>query len=233
MVLDKYGFTEEPQEIITDLEKIGVRSDEINIADHNKEIQKIILQLKETIRKNKITGLSAPQIGTMKRIFCINFNGDIRTFINPIITKVSGLQIVKETCESIPGKTYIRPRHTEIEATYSTPLGKIESRKFLGASAHLFQHLVDHLDGMLLPDVGLEVDDDFLNASEEEQNEVVNMYMDSLDIRRKGINEEIENDEDLKKTSDAIEFLTKVQKGEVELDFVPIQDKKENAENKD
>ena len=232
MVLDKYGFKEEPQEIITDLEKIGVRSDEINVADFNKDIQKIVLQLKETIRANNITGLSAPQIGVMKRIFCINFNGDIRTFINPMITKVSGLQIVKETCASIPGKTYIRPRHTEIEATYSTPLGKIEARRFLGASAQMFQHLVDHLDGMLLPDVGLEVDEDFLNASEEEQEKVVNLYMDSLDIRRKEVNEEIEKDEDLKKTSDAIDFLTKVQKGEVELDFVPTP-KKDDATDKD
>lgn len=239
MILDKTGYREEPQEIITDLEAIGKRSDEINVLDRNKDIQKTVLKLKETIRSKNISGLSAPQIGIFDRIFCINFSGDVRTFINPMIIKANGLEIVKETCESIPGKTFIRPRHPDIEVIYSTPMGKIESKRFVGLAARIFQHLLDHLDGVLLPDVGMEVDDDFLNATEEEQRQVVDLYIDALDLRRKDLNEEIENDEHLKKMSDAIDFIEKVQKGEVE--FIPSQriekteeqDDKENANNKD
>ena len=236
MVLDKSGFQEEPQEIITDLDKIGVRSDEINVAERNKEIQRTVLKLKATIRENSLSGLSAPQIGVFNRVFCINFSGDIRTFINPIITKATGLEIVKETCASIPGKTFIRPRHPEIEVCYSTPLGKLESKKFVGLAARVFQHLLDHLDGLLLPDIGLEVGDDFLNAPKEEQEEVVGLYLESLDLKRKDINTEIENDEDLKRLDGAIKFIEKVQKGEVKIvpgDPVAGQSNKENAENSD
>lgn len=239
MILDKTGFREEPQEIITDLDAIGKRSDEINVLDKNKSIQKTVLKLKETIRAKNLSGLSAPQIGIFDRVFCINFGGDVRTYINPMITKATGLEIVKETCESIPDKTFIRPRHPDIEVIYSTPLGKVESQHLVGLAARVFQHLLDHLDGVLLPDIGMEVDDDFLNATEEEQQQVVDLYIDSLDLRRKDLNEEIEKDEELKKQSDAIDFLEKVQKGEVE--FIPSQkieseeenDGKENAENKD
>lgn len=239
MILDKTGFREEPQEIITDLDAIGKRSDEINVLDKNKSIQKTVLKLKETIRANNINGLSAPQIGIFDRVFCINFNGDIRTYINPMLTNVKGLEIVKETCASIPDKTFIRPRYADIEVIYSTPLGKIESQHLVGLAARVFQHLLDHLDGVLLPDIGLEVGEDFLNAPQEEQEQVVNLYIDSLDLRRKELTEEIEKDEDLKKQSDAIDFIEKVQKGEVE--FIPSQpiekkeenDGKENAKNKD
>ena len=50
-----------------------------------------------------LMAISAPQIGIEKRIFCIKFNDEIKTFINPIITKKSDYKIVTETC-SMPGK---------------------------------------------------------------------------------------------------------------------------------
>jgi hypothetical protein len=70
---------------------------------------------------------------------------------------------------------------------YQTPLGKIESKQFMGAAAKVFQHEMDHLDGLLLSDIGLEIDELFDNATEEERMEVINMYLDSLDIKQKEI----------------------------------------------
>ena len=234
MILDNNGFSE-PKEVVTDLEELGKRSDEINVAEKNADVRATVVALKETIRANNLIGLSAPQIGIYHRIFCINFNGDIRSFINPIITDANKLEISTETCASIPGKTFIRPRHPEIEACYSTPLGKIESRKFIGKAAFVFQHLLDHLDGLLLPDVGLEVGEDFFNATEEEQSQVVDMYLDSLDIKRKDLAEEIENDKDLKQMSDAIDFMTKLAKGEVTVvkgERIEQPPEESNAEDK-
>lgn len=193
------------------------RADEIDTRKENNLLREITLNLKETIRANKLSALSAPQIGYKKRVFCINFGKDIKTFINPVLTNVKGLEISKEICSSLPGKTYIRPRHNEIMFISQTPLGKTESLKLLGMSAKVFQHQLDHLDGLLLSDVGLEVGDDFLNASKEDQAEVIKMYLESLDIKQKEISKEIQEDEELNQVSKAIDFMSGVAKGDIKL----------------
>lgn len=207
------------KEIITDLEKLSDRCDEIDVRKENQLMRDIILDLKQTLRENPTgVGLAANQIGYNKRIFIINFNGDLRTFINPVISQVKGFTLNRESCLSLPGKSYIRPRHNEIMVIYQTPLGKTESRKIVGLAAYVFQHELDHLDGLTLADIGLEVGEDFDKATDEERNEVINAYLDSLDIKQKQLEEEIEEDEDLKQTSNAIKFMEALQKGEVELD---------------
>ena len=211
-------------DIIIDEKKLSERADEVDVRKDNKEVREIAIELKKVIREKNLTSLAANQIGYDKRIFAINFSGDIRTFINPVITGVKGFELSKETCSSIPGKTFIRPRHNDITTIYMTPLGKIESKQFMGAAAKVFQHCIDHLDGLLLSDIGLEVDEDFDKATEEERLEVINMYLDSLDIKQKEINKEIEEDKDLKQLSDGIKFIEKVQKGEVQLEKVPMSD---------
>ena len=209
-------------DIITDIEKLSVRADELDVRKDNKEVRDITVALKNAIREHNLLSLSANQIGFSKRIFVINFNGDLRTFVNPVITQVKGFELSRETCSSIPDKTFIRPRHNDIMVMYQTPLGKIESKQFMGAAAKVFQHEMDHLDGLLLSDIGLEIDEMVDNATEEERMEVINMYLDSLDIKQKEIDKEIQEDEELKKISDGIDFMTKVQKGEVQIERVPM-----------
>ena len=205
------------KEIITDVDELSGRCDEIDIRKDNKLMRDIILCLKDAIREKNLTNLSAPEIGFDKRIFVINFNGDLRSFVNPIITQVSGLELSREECPSIPGKSFIRPRNNDITVTYQTPLGKIETRRMVGAAAITFQHALDHLDGLLLSDIGLEVGEDFDNATEEERRELIEAYLDTLDAREKEAKAEVEKDETLKKTADAIDFIEKVQSGEVKI----------------
>lgn len=206
------------KEIITDLDQLSERSDEIDVRKENNEMREIILDLKQTLREYENgVGLAAPQIGYKKRIFVINFNGDIRSFINPVITQAKGLTINRESCLSLPSKEYLRPRNTEITVIYQTPLGKTESRKIFGMAAFVFQHELDHLDGITLADIGLQLDDNFDKASDEEKNEVIKAYMDSLDMKQKDAEKEIEENPQLKQQSDAIKFMEALQKGEVEL----------------
>lgn len=216
--------------IVTDLEQLSIRADEVDVRKENNDTRNIVIKLKEVIRENNLTSLTAPQIGIDRRIFVINFNGDMRTFINPVMTEVKGFELSREICSSIPDKTYIRPRHNEVTAMYQTPLGKIESKKFLGASARVFQHCIDHLDGLLLPDVGLEIDEMFDTATEEERLQVINMYLDSLDIKQKDIEKEIAEDKDLKEISDAVNFMESVEKGEIQVEQVPIEKEQEPEE---
>jgi peptide deformylase len=167
--------------IITDLcelDKLG-RSEEVQLNDDNKLIREIVANIKRTMRKNNLVSLSAPAIGYNKRIFCIDFSDqEIKTFINPLVTRAEGIELTREVCSSIPDKEFIRPRNSLIEVMYQTPLGKIKSRIFTGLAAHVIQHEIDHLDGVTLADIGLEIEDDFNNATDEERFEIINMYLD-------------------------------------------------------
>ena len=211
------------KEIITDYDKLSERCYEFDLTKNNKDVQKIVLELKNTIRANEnMLGLSANQIGYEERILCLNFNGDIRTFINPIITSADGFELSRETCHSIPGKTYIRTRNNKVSITYQTPLSKIESIDLVGFAATVFQHHLDHLDGLLLSDVGLEIDEEFDNASIEEREAVIDMYLDSLDLTRKQLEEEVENDEEGKQLKDAVRFINSVKSGETVVESFPL-----------
>lgn len=213
------------KEIVTDLNELSFRSDEVDVKKDNESVRETIVELKETLRAHKDgVGLAAPQIGKKQRIFVINFNGDLRAFINPIITQTKGMAINREGCLSLPGKQFLIPRYNQIEVMYQTPLGKTECRKLAGLAAYVFQHELDHLDGLLLSDVGLEIDEDFDNATDDEKAEIIKLYMESLDLKQKDLHKEIQEDPTLKKTSDAIDFMTKVQKGEVKVEFEKVDE---------
>ena len=111
--------------------KLGMRCDEIDVRKDNNLMRQIVSELKRTIRKSdNIHALSAPAIGYDRRIFCIKFDkDDIKAFINPIIAKANGISLSRETCTSIPGKEFIRPRSNDITVMYMSPLGQGETRQ--------------------------------------------------------------------------------------------------------
>lgn len=207
------------KEIITDELKLCDRAVEIDVRTQADEMREIIKSIKDTMRANNLTSLSAPAIGYNRRIFCIDFkDSEIKTFINPIIAQAKGMQLSIEKCSSIPDKEYMRPRNNDLMIIYQRPTGQVENRQIVGLSAIVFQHELDHLDGLLISDVGIEIDKDFYEATEEERQEVINAYLDALDIKRADINTEIENDKELKQISDGIKYMEAVYKGEVKLE---------------
>ena len=206
------------KEIITNLEQLSDRADEIfDIRKNSKEVQQITIELKEVLRANPtLTGLAAPQIGYKKRIFVINFKGDLRTFVNPVInySTVKGIGLSMEECPSIPGKKYLMIRNSEITVMYQTPIGQVSNCTLNGASAYVFQRMMNLLDGIVLSDMGLEIDDDFINASEEEKAPIIRQYLEALDIKQKTIEAEIKASEELSQIKNAGEFIESVEKGE-------------------
>jgi peptide deformylase len=210
--------------ITRDLDKLMKRSDEVAVVGGDlqirPEIAKTIKDLKDTILASKtLVSLAAPQLGKFERIFCVRFaNGDIRAFINPMISKTEGLHLVREISPSLPDRAFIVPRHNRIIAMYQTPSGKPEESVFEGVVAEIFQHMVQILDGVLISDIGLEVFADFDNASEEEKSQVLDAYFKELKTREEFMNKEIEENEDLKKTRDAIKFLEGVATGKITME---------------
>lgn len=202
---------------LEELVELG-RAEEIDTQKENKLVREIVSKIKKTMRKNNLTSLSAPAVGYNKRIFCVDYSdNEIKTYINPVVSLREGIHLSREVCSSIPNKEYIIPRNNVINIYYQRPNGEVKIQEFKGLASNVLQHELDHLEGITLDDMGLEIDKDFDEATEEERLEIVNMYLDSLDIMLKDVKEAIENNEELKTVSDRLKFTEAVVSGKVKL----------------
>ena len=220
----KYNYVKDILDIAKDEIQLSNRADEIDTKTNNKLQREITTALKKTLETNDLTALAAPEIGYDRRIFVINFDTEVKTFINPMLTGGEGLQLVEEKSNVIPGKRYIRARMSKINLIYQRPTGQPEHKQFIGKAALYIQQMLDALDGILESDVGLEIDEDFDNATDAEKDEILRMYLDSIDLRAKMLDEEIKEDKQLSQTKDAIKYMTSVISGETKLDYQKVTD---------
>lgn len=111
---------------------------------------KLVDDMVETMYEAEGAGLAAPQIGIQKRLFVYDVGDGPQVIINPTIVESDGEWYCDEGCLSIPGLRLgiIRPDRVLIEGWNLD--GKeisVEADEFLG---RVFQHEVDHLDGVLM-----------------------------------------------------------------------------------
>jgi peptide deformylase len=95
-------------------------------------------------------GLAAPQVGVQKRVFVYDVGDGPQAMINPRIVETAGEWYHEEGCLSIPGLRLgiIRPREVHLQGyNLDGEEVSIEADEFLG---RVFQHEVDHLDGVLM-----------------------------------------------------------------------------------
>lgn len=127
------------------------------------EVQRLVQDLKDTLMQEKDgVGISAPQIGVNQRVFIVShkvFDGDGLTTdddlvcINPEIIKHSSKTDWREE-----GCLSIRWQYGEVERFKKVTLraydqeGKVFTYGAAGFIARIFQHELDHLDGVLFID---------------------------------------------------------------------------------
>ncbi len=97
-------------------------------------------------------GLAAPQVGIQKRLFVYDIGEGSQTLVNPEIIESDGEWTFEEGCLSVPGLSFeiIRPKEVHLVGRdLDGNEVSIEADELL---ARLFQHELDHLDGVLLLD---------------------------------------------------------------------------------
>lgn len=135
----------------------------VNIDD---SIRTLCSDMIETMYANNGVGLSAPQVGILKRIVVFDENGSARVLINPEIRDTSETrQRKREGCLSVPNLFLSILRYDSVHIRYRTLEGKPKYETFTDLSAHIIQHEIDHLDGMLLTDYKYEKTLDTLGES--------------------------------------------------------------------
>lgn len=117
------------------------------------DVQETIKDLVDTLKSSdKGAGLAAPQIGVLKRIFVawLPEVDRIQVFINPEYMHTTESEVADwEGCLSIPNKIGIVKRHPSVIIDARDENGKKHHFLAEGFSARLFQHEIDHLDGIL------------------------------------------------------------------------------------
>lgn len=118
-----------------------------------KDIQKLIAQMRETMKKANGIGLSANQIGLDIDVFIAQAEGKFYSIFNPRITKYSEEKnSMEEGCLSVPEVfgSVVRPAKVTLEGQDKN--GRKIKIKAWGMLARIFQHEYDHLNGGLFID---------------------------------------------------------------------------------
>jgi peptide deformylase len=135
------------------------------VTKFDKNLQTLIDDMVETMREAPGVGLAAPQIGLSERIIVVEYyeRADdeekedapkkVWAVLNPEIVKSSAETIVGvEGCLSIPGLVGEVERFASIQVKGLNRHGKPMKFKAEGWLARIFQHEIDHLNGILFPE---------------------------------------------------------------------------------
>lgn len=132
----------------------NVPKNKINSVSVRKEINHCISVLRKIRRKTGLgVALAAPQIGIRKGIIVAYLDNKFCVFINPkIIKKSKEKGIYKEMCLSgMPlAADVIRPWTVQVE--YVDDSGIVHKEKLNPRMSRMFQHEIDHLNGILFID---------------------------------------------------------------------------------
>ncbi len=97
-------------------------------------------------------GLAAPQVGVPLRVIVVEYEDALYSVVNPEIVKSSGEITDEEGCLSAPNWQAPVSRAANVLVKGRNRSGKEVRIKAEGWLARIFQHEVDHLDGVLFLD---------------------------------------------------------------------------------
>ena len=126
------------------------------VTSFDKELKILADNMLKTMYESEGIGLSAIQIGVLKRIIVIDITEELKKpliLINPVITPSNSKFLeFKEGCLSFPGIYESVKRNEEIAVDYNSVEGKKLSMKATGLLSICIQHEVDHLEGVVFLD---------------------------------------------------------------------------------
>lgn len=123
------------------------------VTEINGKIVRIVDEMFETLyASDSGIGLAAPQVGIQRQIFVWDMDDDPRVIINPKIVESDGEWVYDEGCLSIPGLFVEMTRPKTVLMTGVDLDGNDISVEADELEARLFQHELDHLNGVLMFD---------------------------------------------------------------------------------
>jgi len=148
------------------------------ISKFEREVQTLIDDMIETMREAPGVGLAAPQVDISQQLIVVVYAEEDETeaeaaegaadeppkpkklfvLINPEIVRASEEKVMGiEGCLSIPGLQGEVERHQAVQIRGLNRHGKPTKLKVDGWMARIFQHEIDHLNGVLFTDRAAQV----------------------------------------------------------------------------
>ncbi len=118
----------------------------------NERTRTLLDDLYETMREANGVGLSAPQVGVLRRAVVIDIGEGRIDLVNPVITETEGEQEDREGCLSVPDECGIVKRPMKVTVRALNRDGKPFTLTGEGLLARAICHELDHLDGVLYVD---------------------------------------------------------------------------------
>ena len=123
------------------------------VTEFDDRLAVLLEDLKDTMHHAQGAGLSAIQVGVLKRVCVVDVGKRHLEFINPKIIKQSGVNRIKEEgCLSVPNVWDIVKRPNKITVEFYDRNGVSHTENFVGYEAKAICHECDHMDGILFID---------------------------------------------------------------------------------
>ena len=126
------------------------------------KLHQLLDDMLETLHYAEGLGLAAPQVGVLKRVCIVEYDGQLYELVNPVLVHSAGKCVDNEGCLSVVGFRGLVERPQRIDINYFDRYGNLHSQHAEGYFARVFLHEMDHLDGILFADKMVKkiIDDD-------------------------------------------------------------------------
>ena len=122
-------------------------------AIKTERMDQLVKDLVETMKLENGVGIAAPQVGVSERVIIVETGAGPEAFVNPVITRRSLRRVESEEgCLSVPGVYGIVKRHKGVRVEAMNTNGERVALDVKVFPAIIFQHEIDHLDGILFVD---------------------------------------------------------------------------------
>ena len=123
------------------------------VREFDETLQRLTEEMLETMRDREGVGLAANQVGRLRRVLVAALDDEEYAVVNPRIEGSSEeTEVGSEGCLSIPGIQVEVERPTAVTVSGQDPSGTPIRLEAEGLLARIFQHEIDHLNGVLILD---------------------------------------------------------------------------------
>ncbi|MBI5524786.1 MAG: peptide deformylase [Deltaproteobacteria bacterium] len=160
LIVNRGGATE-PMDVVKNDNPGGdtfLRESAAPIDTDDKALPQLVARMFATVKAEKGVGIAAPQVGVSRQVIVVQRldrepEKPFVVYLNPEINWSSEETAVEwEGCLSIPAGHGKVKRAAAVVVEYDTEDGGRDSERVSGFVARIFQHEIDHLDGVLFID---------------------------------------------------------------------------------
>ena len=136
------------------------------VSDFGPGLQNLIDDMILTLQEASGAGLAAPQVNVSQQVILVEYGNEddeeipptLYVTVNPRVSRFSQeTEFGAEGCLSIPGLMGEIERSQDIIVEGQNRTGEPVKLKLAGWTARIFQHEIDHLDGILFTDRAIQV----------------------------------------------------------------------------